>query len=73
LLEAAAKTGGGDAFRYFAYCLDAGLGGPRSEPQALCWYRRAAAHGDILAAYTHRLSTGIAVTEQGVFAGCAAP
>jgi TPR repeat protein len=51
LLEASAKTGDVDAFRYFAYCLDAGLGGPRSEQQALYWYRRAAANGDILAAY----------------------
>lgn len=51
LLEAAAKAGDASAFANLAYCFDAGVGGPRSEKEAVHWYRRAVAKGSIIAAY----------------------
>ncbi|MBX3218361.1 MAG: sel1 repeat family protein [Labilithrix sp.] len=51
LFEVAAKAGDTNAFSGLAYCFDAGVGGPRSEKQALYWYRRAVAHGSIIASY----------------------
>lgn len=51
LLEASAKAGDVDAFASLAYCFDAAVGGPRSEKEAVYWYRRAVARGSIIAAY----------------------
>jgi TPR repeat protein len=51
LFEVAARAGDAEAFPGLAYCFDAGVGGPRSEKQALYWYRRAVAQGSIIASY----------------------
>lgn len=71
LFELAANAGDANAFPNLGYCFDAGVGGPKSEKQAVYWYRRAVAHGASSPPTTCRRSFGTVAIEQVASAGYA--